>query len=547
MATANLGDFFHRLMRGMEAETLGDHSDRQLVERMLAGRDESAFQAIVNRHGRMVYRVCWRVLQHPQDVEDAFQATFLVLAQKLRTLRKHASLASWLHGVAYRIACKAKAQAAAQRRLEHQAAQPDTLPPEEVPWSEVRAVLDFELSQLPDKWRLPIILCYLEGRTQDESASQLGWSNSTLRRRLEQARTALGYRLHRRGIVRSTALTAVLVSDCMAPAALAPALVASTVEAVARVSGGATVVSVVSAPVAALTEGVMKTMFVTRLQLATATLLFSLAMVGVAGLSHAPLASTQAGKLPKTQGKDRQTTPSEDVPDARLLARKARELDLARAHHRQAEAILKDSQQKVLVAQQAYAAAHDRFVSTQGRSKEGTTVTGKLVRVAVAESRIRVEHWKEVTGDGRPFTWINSRVYEDFPVAKTTLIVQDNVRTKLADLKSGSRLTLQLKGKNVVSILVDGGVVPGPIRHVSANETRNTITVLDSNDERRVYHLVKETEVITDRGTPVRVKDVKESTLLVLTRSVSDTNTVIRMVILQAEKGGQLAPAGRER
>jgi DNA-directed RNA polymerase specialized sigma24 family protein len=99
MATANLGDFFRRLTRGMAAETLADHSDQQLVERALAEVDEAPFQAIVHRHGPMVYRVCWRVLQHPQDAEDAFQVTFLILAQKLRTVRKHASLASWLHGV----------------------------------------------------------------------------------------------------------------------------------------------------------------------------------------------------------------------------------------------------------------------------------------------------------------------------------------------------------------------------------------------------------------------------------------------------------------
>src|SRR5438552_5679903 len=99
MAMTNSSDLFRRLMRGMAAETLDDHSDRQLIERTLAGRDEAAFQAIVHRHGPMVYRVCWRVSLHSQDAEDAFQATFLVLAQRLRTVRKRDSLASWLHGV----------------------------------------------------------------------------------------------------------------------------------------------------------------------------------------------------------------------------------------------------------------------------------------------------------------------------------------------------------------------------------------------------------------------------------------------------------------
>src|SRR5262245_59074262 len=104
MATANLSAFLRCLTRGMAAETLGDQSDRRLVEQFLSGRDETVFEALVRRHGPIVYRVCWRVLQQDQDAEDAFQATFLVLAQKLRTVRKHASLAIWLYGVAYRVA-----------------------------------------------------------------------------------------------------------------------------------------------------------------------------------------------------------------------------------------------------------------------------------------------------------------------------------------------------------------------------------------------------------------------------------------------------------
>src|SRR5262245_47592790 len=102
----------------MAAHALAKQSDRQLVERILDGPDEAAYQAIVIRHGPMVYRVCWRALHRAEDVEDAFQATFLVLAQKLRTLRKHASLASWLHGVAHRLALKAKKQEATRRRHE---------------------------------------------------------------------------------------------------------------------------------------------------------------------------------------------------------------------------------------------------------------------------------------------------------------------------------------------------------------------------------------------------------------------------------------------
>jgi RNA polymerase sigma factor (sigma-70 family) len=256
MATATLNDFLRRLTRELAAETLGDQSDRQLVERALAGREEALFQAIVQRHGAMVYRVCLRVLQQPQDAEDAFQATFLVLAQKLGTVRKHASLASWLHGVAHRVALKAKAQSAARRRHEVQASLPDTLPPDDAIWGEVRSALDVELGRLPDKWRLPLILCYLEGRTQDEAANQLAWSKSTLKRRLEEARDALGRRLKERGILWSAALSAVLLSDSLASAT--PGLVEATVDSAAAVAAGTPVATAASAEVAALTEGVLK-------------------------------------------------------------------------------------------------------------------------------------------------------------------------------------------------------------------------------------------------------------------------------------------------
>ena len=165
MPTANFNDVLRRLARGMDAEILGQESDRQLVERALGQRDVAALQAIVHRHGAMVYRVCWRVLRHVQDAEDAFQATFLVLAQQLGTVRKHASLASWLHGVAHRVSVKARDQAAARHRREARAASSGTMPPDDVTCQELLSVLDAELSRLPDKWRLPLVLCYLEGRT----------------------------------------------------------------------------------------------------------------------------------------------------------------------------------------------------------------------------------------------------------------------------------------------------------------------------------------------------------------------------------------------
>jgi RNA polymerase sigma factor (sigma-70 family) len=321
MPTANLNGLLSRLARGMDAELLGQESDRQLVERVLGQRDGAALQAIVHRHGAMVYRVCWRVLRHTQDTEDAFQATFLVLAQKLRTVRKHASLASWLHGVAHRISVKARGQAAARCRRESRASSPETRPPDDATSKELLSVLDAELSRLPDKWRLPLVLCYLEGRTQEEAAQRLAWSKSTLRSRLEEARDTLARRLSERGITLTTALAAVLLSDCVASAAPAPELLDRAVEAVTHVAAGQAPATATSAPVAALADGAVKAMYITKLK-TIAVVLAAAVLVG-SGIGTVSLPALQAKPTeqhdPVAEPKPSHRPAAKDDPVAKLV------------------------------------------------------------------------------------------------------------------------------------------------------------------------------------------------------------------------------------
>ena len=135
MMATRMGFFLRQLTRGMAAELLAEESDLHLVERLLADRtDEVAFEAIVRRHGPMVYRTCWRVLQQAENTEDAFQATFLLLARKLSAVKKRESLAGWLHGVAHRVALDARKQAARRRRHEARAPVPHEGPPDEITW-----------------------------------------------------------------------------------------------------------------------------------------------------------------------------------------------------------------------------------------------------------------------------------------------------------------------------------------------------------------------------------------------------------------------------
>jgi RNA polymerase sigma factor (sigma-70 family) len=190
--------------------------------------DEAAFEELLRRHGAMVLHTGLRLLQHRQDAEDVFQATFLLLARKAGSIRRQASVGGWLHGVASRLALRARL--AARRRHAHESqspGRPAADPPADISLREAQGVLDEELARLADHLRVPLVLCYLEGATRDEAARQLGWSLATLKRRLERGRNLLRQRLTRRGVTLSAALLAAVAAEA-APAAL----VRDTLEAV---------------------------------------------------------------------------------------------------------------------------------------------------------------------------------------------------------------------------------------------------------------------------------------------------------------------------
>ncbi|MBL8798993.1 MAG: sigma-70 family RNA polymerase sigma factor [Planctomycetia bacterium] len=275
----------------------GEPSDGQLLERFVQRRDESAFALLMQRHGPLVLSVCRRVLHDPNDVDDAFQAVFVVLVRRAGAVDRNRSLASWLHGVAYRTALKARARAARLRSREQQAeampsiaaAEIDALaadPGGSLALHEMRVVLDDELNRLPEKYRAPLLLCYLEGKTNEQAAEDLGCPVGSMSWRLEKGRELLRQRLTQRGL----ALTSVLVTaglnaeaaTAAVPATLAHAALQSALLA-AQPAGG-----LLPGAAAALAESVLHTMFVGRLR----TLLFAVVAVSLLGAGAGAVAYT---------------------------------------------------------------------------------------------------------------------------------------------------------------------------------------------------------------------------------------------------------------
>ena len=277
------------LRRLAEGQTATAQSDRQLLEQFIFRHDQASFAALVRRHGPMVLSVCRRVLQHTQDAEDAFQATFLVLARKAAGVRKYESLGCFLHGVAYRTAAKLRAQVVRRAVRERELpGRPSAFPAEDITWRELRSVLDEELQSLPERYRAPLVLCYLEGETQDEAARRMGWSLGTFRRRLEQGRNALGRRLTRRGLTLSAVLTVPLLAGTTARAMVSPLLLEETVRAGLALANGRGTAGLVSAQVAALLRGGTNTLLTAKAKVAV-LLLAGLALAVGGVLTHQTL------------------------------------------------------------------------------------------------------------------------------------------------------------------------------------------------------------------------------------------------------------------
>ncbi|MGH7226092.1 MAG: sigma-70 family RNA polymerase sigma factor, partial [Gemmataceae bacterium] len=313
MSSSALAAGLRHLRGRMAAQGRSQESDEQLLYAFTTGRDEDAFAVLVRRHGSMVLHVCRRVLEHQQDAEDAFQATFLVLARGAARLRRKTALASFLHGTAYRLAQSAKRAAARRRKHEAQAAtRPPVDPADELSWHEVRTLLDEEIARLPEIYRSVFILSCLENMSRAEAAQRLGLKECTVSSRLAEARKWLAKRLAKRGVE----LTAVLAAAGLAtqPAsALSPVLMSTTIKAALATAAGEGLTGVVSASVVELVKSVTTALMLSKTKIATVVLLAASLLTGAGAWTYRGMVS-RVFAAPVLAGEPPSKTQSENSP-----------------------------------------------------------------------------------------------------------------------------------------------------------------------------------------------------------------------------------------
>jgi RNA polymerase sigma factor (sigma-70 family) len=285
MARSPLGTVLQHI-RKLAGPIPADDGDGRLLAHFLLRRDETAFAALVERHGPMVLGVCRRVLRQEQDAEDAFQATFLVLAHKAAALDGGGSLAGWLHTVAHRLALRLRAQSVRRQLCEqHVAVMRPAEAHDEPGAGKLLALIEEELHALPDKYRAPLVLCHLEGKTHEQAARELGWPAGSLWKRLERGRELLRARLLRRGVAPAVGLLAAAWCES-ASAALPAGLLDGTTRVAGLVAAG-TAPAAVPAHILTLAQGTLRAMALARGRLLfTALLLVTLLGGGTAALMH---------------------------------------------------------------------------------------------------------------------------------------------------------------------------------------------------------------------------------------------------------------------
>lgn len=588
---STLGRQLRRIVIATDARAM---SDGDLLDCFVTGGDEAAFEALVRRHGPMVLGVCRRVLHDPHEADDAFQATFVVLLRKCGSLAQPELLGNWLYGVAFRTAREVRNRAARRRARELQAVPVEESAPSSE-WDDVRPVLDEELNKLPAKYRIPVVLCDLQSKSRKEVARQIGCPEGTLSSRLARAHDLLRRRLLRRGLALSGGWLAVGLSSGVATAALPPSLVLNTVKAALAVSvADAVGVGVLSAPVAALVEGVMQAMFLSKVKL-TAAVLLTVGMVGVSvgvlthrALADRPAAGAADDKKPeraepargeREAGRERPAGPSvqgmlktvdvdkntvtvtvrhEDgmVADHTIAVPKDAKVVLAKGpgalsdlKPRMRVAVQLTADEKSVVAIKELAGGDEP--ARAGREEERPNIAGQVKSVDAAKNTITIT----IRRDGQEPA---DQTLNVAPNANVT--VPNKEGGKLGDVVAGMRVALTVDaGKQLVtSVRADAGPRAEPRRQPtlpavfqSADVAKGTISVTikgdgDRNIE-RTFELGKDIRVSTSKKEDAKLSDLAAGMRIMLLMSPDRrTITGVKEVVGEGERPVERRPDGEK-
>ena len=519
---------------GHLSRSVSGRTDGQLLADYLGYQDPAALAAVARRHGPMVWGVCRRLLRNHHDAEDAFQATFLVLVRKAASITSRDLLANWLYGVAHQTALNARAAATRRSERECQVAElPEPAADPVDPWTELRPVLDRELTRLPDKYRVVVLLCDLEGLTRTEAARQLGVPEGTVAGRLARARMLLARRLARHGLALSGGALAALLARHGALAGVPNAVASSTIQSITRMTAGSDgAAGIIPAPITDLTEGVLRTMFLSKLKTATVVVLtVAFLGTGVGWLIQTTPAQAQA-KADKVKKPAAPTDGSEVTGVVRAIdaakgtltlqpgktAREAKTFDLAK----DVQVLLDDGSGEKLGFKDGKltdVSAGSQVTVRLGDEKkvirvfvDGPTVHGTLSAVDATKGTITVAVAK-VKGQPPADT--------TFTVGKATRITIDDGQPKdktktvkqanLADVPANAIVSVKLSAdrKVVGSLRAEGQTVTGTLKAVDAarNAVTITISVKGQPDEEKTYPVAADAPVFIDDGkTKEKVK-----------------------------------------
>jgi RNA polymerase sigma factor (sigma-70 family) len=396
MPNRPLEDVVHFLRRVVTPPGSEVASDSELLDRFVNQRDEDAFELLVWRHSAAVLAECYRILRNECDAEDAFQATFLVLDQKARSIRKGASLGAWLLKVAFRIALAARGRAdqyiGRQRPLTDVAGEPEGDRADyRAEQDEVCSVIDAEVNRLPEKYRLPIVLCYYQGKSNEEAARELGRPLGTVQSNLSRGRNLLRARLARRGVTLSAGLFAAAITPTGGTAAVAPELVLGTVNA--ALAGRAAWAGMLPAKVTTLAKAGLSSLAANKLHWGAAVLVglivagtgVGLGVVGAPGVSENRDNKVVLEQPPQTQASVEPPQPPkrrDDGPVGQTPQAKATPPPLDRA---QARVLIKEFYRRIL----------ERDDREEGNGYVEDLVEGKRDPVDVAWEMARSEEYKQ--------------------------------------------------------------------------------------------------------------------------------------------------------